>query len=39
VGAYLLVVLAMFAWFEPIWTGDVISYDAWRARMWFSSWI
>ena len=39
VGAYLLVVLAMFAWFEPIWTGEVIPYDAWRARMWFSSWI
>lgn len=37
-----LIVLAMVAaawWFYPIWTGEVIPYDAWRMRMWFSTWI
>lgn len=26
-------------WFYPIWTAEVIPYDAWRARMWFSTWV
>jgi len=26
-------------WFSPIWTGEVIPYDAWRMRMWFATWI
>jgi len=33
-----LVVIAAW-WFMPIWTGHPLSPDAWRARMWLSSWI
>ena len=28
-----------FFYFYPLFTGDVISYDDWYARMWWSSWI
>ena len=28
-----------FLYFLPIYIGDVITYEAWRARMWFASWI
>ena len=28
-----------FVYFLPLYIGDVISYEAWRARMWFPSWI
>lgn len=37
--AFVVVVAAVSAFFMPIWTGEQIDYDAWRARMWFSSWI
>ncbi|GAA1626813.1 hypothetical protein GCM10009790_06790 [Georgenia ruanii] len=33
----LAVVAAVFFW--PIWTGQTISYDAWRLRTWLPSWI
>lgn len=39
VGAYAMVVLGLFAFFHPIWVGDVISTKAWNARIWFSRWI
>ena len=26
-------------WFYPVWSGEVIPYDAWRLRMWFSTWV
>ena len=39
VGAILVAMVAAAWWFYPIWTGEVIPYDAWRMRMWFSSWI
>lgn len=26
-------------WFWPVWTGQTLSYDMWRARMWLGSWI
>ncbi len=26
-------------WFYPVWTGEVIPYDGWRMRMWFSTWV
>jgi dolichyl-phosphate-mannose--protein O-mannosyl transferase len=32
-------ILANFIYFLPIFTGDVITYDAWHARMWLPSWI
>jgi dolichyl-phosphate-mannose-protein mannosyltransferase len=34
-----LVSVGLFAYFLPILTGRVISYDAWHNRMWFDSWI
>ncbi len=40
--AVAFLVLAMVVagwWFYPVWTGEVIPYDAWRMRMWFSTWV
>jgi dolichyl-phosphate-mannose--protein O-mannosyl transferase len=34
-----LVIAVNFFYFLPIYIGDVITYEAWRARMWFPSWI
>ena len=28
-----------FVFFLPIFTGDVITYDSWQARMWLPSWV
>ncbi|WP_144791536.1 dolichyl-phosphate-mannose--protein mannosyltransferase [Kocuria palustris] len=39
VGLWLIVVLIMAAFFWPLWSGQVLPYDDWRARMWFDSWI
>jgi dolichyl-phosphate-mannose--protein O-mannosyl transferase len=39
VGAYCLLTLALFAFFWPIYTAQVIPQDQWSARMWFPSWI
>lgn len=41
VAAAILVAVSVgvFLFFLPVLTGRVISQDAWRARMWFSSWI
>jgi dolichyl-phosphate-mannose-protein mannosyltransferase len=36
---YLGVVVANFIWMWPIFTGGLLTYDAWHARMWFTSWI
>jgi dolichyl-phosphate-mannose--protein O-mannosyl transferase len=38
-GAYLLVVIANFAWLYPILSAQVIPYSDWFARMWLRSWI
>jgi dolichyl-phosphate-mannose-protein mannosyltransferase len=39
-GAYVLVVAACFAYFYPIYTGEVIPYSDWSARMWLDGrWI
>jgi dolichyl-phosphate-mannose--protein O-mannosyl transferase len=37
----LLVLLSVGAsiYFWPIWTYELIPYDAWRQRMWFESWV
>ena len=32
-------VAANFFYFLPLYMGDVITYEAWQARMWFPSWI
>ena len=39
VGGYLLLTLAIFAFFWPIYTAQVIPQPDWSARMWFPSWI
>ena len=39
VGGYLLLTLALFAWFWPIYTAQVIPQSDWSNRMWFPSWI
>ncbi len=33
------VIFLNFIFFLPIFTGDVITYDSWQARMWLLSWI
>jgi dolichyl-phosphate-mannose-protein mannosyltransferase len=38
-GAYLLAVLANFAYMYPILTAEPIQYSSWLSRMWFKSWI
>nr|WP_091552384.1 phospholipid carrier-dependent glycosyltransferase [Micromonospora pattaloongensis] len=39
-GAYVLLVAICFAYFHPIYVGDVIPYDDWSARMWLGNrWI
>lgn len=38
-GLLALVIFINFIFFLPIFTGDVITYDSWRARMWLPSWI
>ena len=35
----LLIIALNFIYFYPIFTGEVITYDAWYARMWLPSWI
>ncbi len=39
VGGYLLLTLALFAFFHPVYVADTIPYAQWRWRMWFPSWI
>lgn len=39
VGGYLFAVVLAAWWFYPIWTAEVIPYEAWRLRMWFPTWI
>jgi dolichyl-phosphate-mannose--protein O-mannosyl transferase len=38
-GAFVMLVALNFAYFYPIYTGQVIPYEAWQARMWVSSWV
>jgi dolichyl-phosphate-mannose--protein O-mannosyl transferase len=37
--ALVTVVLAVSAFFYPIWTGWVVPYDFWHVHMWLRSWI
>ena len=32
-------ILGCAIYFMPLWRGDVIDYDFWRAHMWLQSWI
>ena len=35
----LFLIAVNFFYFLPLYMGDVITYDAWHARMWFTNWI
>lgn len=39
IGAFVVLVFLNFVYFLPLFRGEVITYDAWHARMWFESWI
>jgi dolichyl-phosphate-mannose--protein O-mannosyl transferase len=41
VGAGVLVLLIIwnFVYFYPIYTGQPLPMDSWRARMWLDSWV
>ena len=34
-----LVIFINYIFFLPVFTGDVITYDSWQARMWLPSWV
>jgi dolichyl-phosphate-mannose--protein O-mannosyl transferase len=38
-GVYVLLVALTFAYFYPLYTGQGITFEAWQARMWLSSWV
>jgi dolichyl-phosphate-mannose--protein O-mannosyl transferase len=39
IAAVFIVLFFNFLYFLPIYLGDVTTYEAWRSRMWFPSWI
>ncbi|WP_026553826.1 phospholipid carrier-dependent glycosyltransferase [Arthrobacter sp. 35W] len=39
VGIFLVLVLVVSAYFYPIWTAELISYQDWKNHMWMPSWI
>ena len=39
VGGLFVLVLVCFIYFMPLYTGQTITYDQWKMRMWFESWI
>jgi dolichyl-phosphate-mannose--protein O-mannosyl transferase len=38
-GAFVLLVVLNFAWFWPIYTGELITTPEWLDRIWFKRWI
>ncbi len=39
VGSYVALVVVNFAYLYPVLAAQTLSYDQWRSRMWFTSWI
>jgi dolichyl-phosphate-mannose--protein O-mannosyl transferase len=39
VAAFVVIIFLNFIYFLPLFTGEVITYEAWLQRMWMSSWI
>ncbi len=39
VGSYVALVVLNFAYLYPVLAAQTLPYEAWRARMWFTSWI
>jgi dolichyl-phosphate-mannose--protein O-mannosyl transferase len=38
-GIYVATVIMNFAYLYPVLAAQTLPYEAWRARMWFTSWI
>jgi dolichyl-phosphate-mannose--protein O-mannosyl transferase len=38
-GSFVVLVLLNFAWFWPIWTGQLLTHREWLDRIWFERWI
>lgn len=38
IGIFLALVVALSAFFLPVWTGDMITYNSWRNHIWMPSW-
>jgi dolichyl-phosphate-mannose--protein O-mannosyl transferase len=38
-GAFVVLVIVNFAWFWPIYTGELITTPQWLHRIWFRRWI
>ena len=38
-GAFVVLVIVNFAWFWPIYVGDLITTPSGSDRIWFSRWI
>ena len=39
IGVVGIAIFSNFIYFLPLFTGDVITYESWQARMWLTSWI
>jgi dolichyl-phosphate-mannose--protein O-mannosyl transferase len=39
IGGIFALILLCFIFFIPLFTGQIITYEDWRLRMWFESWI
>ena len=39
VAAFVTIIFLNFVYFLPIFTGEIITYEAWLQRMWMNSWI
>lgn len=39
VGSLFVLIFICFIYFLPLYTGQTITYDQWKMRMWFASWI
>jgi dolichyl-phosphate-mannose-protein mannosyltransferase len=39
VGSLFALIVLSFLYFLPLYTGQTITYDDWKMRMWFDSWI
>ncbi len=39
IALFVIVIAINFIYFLPIFTGQITTYDAWFARMWWNSWI
>jgi len=37
--ALVAIIAINFVSFLPLYMGEVMTYEAWRAHMWFASWI